>query len=130
MRGDKVTNKATVERVAGNRHPVGAEDIFVTLPSRPRPGTELDQTEITRAAAKVGNEHQLVVVELLLVLIGSRNGLKFKLNLRKPCQPKSGTQTFERGIIFTVSFRSGEMGRTADDYTFSQVAKLFLCRYP
>src|SRR3954451_23696729 len=99
MRSDQVMNKATVEGITGNRHAIGAENIFVTLPPRPRPRAELDQAKVTRAAAKVGNKHQVVVVALPLVLIRGADRLKLDLDLRESCQPKGSTQTFERGGI-------------------------------
>jgi hypothetical protein len=122
-----VADKAAIERIARNRDAISAKNILVAL----SPGTglwpELDETEITRATAEVGDQYKFVMIKLLLVLIRSRDRLELKFHLRKPRQFKGRTQAVEGRIVLAIRFCSREMGRASDHHTFAEAPELRLC---
>ncbi len=74
-RGHHVAHDATVEGVAGQRHPVGAEDRVLATRLPAQRGTDPEQREVAGAAAEVGDQDELVALEIALVVVGRRDRL-------------------------------------------------------
>jgi hypothetical protein len=75
-----VTNELAIEVIAPDGHPGRAQNSIAVIPiiphaGIPHTGAEPQQREIARAAAEVGNEHQLIVVELGFIIGGGCDGL-------------------------------------------------------
>src|SRR5262244_4510088 len=80
-RWNEVANYFAIESIAGNADAVGADDRAWRF-SRAR-RLQLNQRKIARPATEIGNQHQLLVIEPLLVLVGGGDGLRQKVHVRE-----------------------------------------------
>src|SRR5213594_4946893 len=65
----QVSDQPAVKRIAGEGYTVRPQDIVGPLAALARCGAELDQREVTGATAKIRDQDELVVIELLLILV-------------------------------------------------------------
>src|SRR4029434_659553 len=70
-RGDQVAHYLAIESVASNADAVSADDRAWRFSCARR--LQLNQRKIARAATEIGNQHELLVIEALLVLVGGRS---------------------------------------------------------
>src|SRR6266849_7900267 len=66
---DEVADDALVERVAGNRHAVGPDDVGRAAASLPDTRPDGNDREVARAAAKIADQDPLVAAQPLLVRV-------------------------------------------------------------
>ena len=73
-RRDQVAHYLAIESVAGNADAVSADDRAWRSSCARR--LQLNQRKIARPATEIGNQHELLVIEPLLVLVGGGDGLR------------------------------------------------------
>jgi hypothetical protein len=72
-RGDQVAHYLAIESVAGNADAVSADDRAWRFSCA---RWQLNQRKIACPAAEIGDQHELLVIEPLLVLVGGGDGLR------------------------------------------------------
>src|SRR5262249_53031679 len=80
-RRNEVAYYLAIESIAGNADAVSADDRAWRF-SRAR-RLQLNQRKIARPATEIGNQHELLVIEPLLVLVGGGDGLREKVDVRE-----------------------------------------------
>ena len=108
--------------------PSTARIVSAAIAGAARAGTEAHQTEVAGAAAEVADQHQLVVVEAALVLVGGGDRLVLEGDAPEAGLLGGAGQAGERGrVALGVDVAGGvdhEVHRPADQHGVAGVAEL------
>src|SRR5262245_11288159 len=80
-RRNQVAHYLAIESVAGNADAVGADDRAWRSSCARR--LQLNQRKIACPTTEIGNQHELLVIQPLLVLVGGGDGLRQKMDIRE-----------------------------------------------
>ena len=113
-RRHQMPHQVPVERVAGQRHAVGAQDVRRPASAVAHARAHGDYGEVARAAAEVADQDALVAREPGLVRVGRSDGLVFEGKLVEPRQAEGVTQpTLGKRVEVDVG-RQREVHRPAE----------------
>src|SRR6266851_6539463 len=123
LRRDQVADDGGVKGVAGQRQSCIADDALLWREFNPGTRADADKREVTGAAAEIGHQNHLFMVERALIEISRAHRLKFKFHMLEPTGMKRGGHAGDaKGFIFR-SVGAGEAHGTADSNGIAQWAE-------